>query len=78
MAVGALLELGIHLLDLVRYVTGEEIRTVRCIMDRLPPADPEILAMAHLLTESGTHCAIEVARVAVGRVGRAEWVGSEG
>lgn len=75
---GALLEFGVHLLDLVRYVTGEEIRVVRCIMDRLPPADPETLAMAHLLTEGGTHCAIEVARVAAGRVGRAEWIGSEG
>lgn len=75
---GALLEFGVHLLDLVRYVTGEEIRAVRCVMDRLPPADPETLALAHLLTEGGTHCAIEVARVAAGRVGRAEWIGSEG
>lgn len=75
---GALLEFGVHLLDLVRYVTGEEIRAVRCLMDRPPPADPESLAMAHLLTEGGTHCAIEVARVAAGRVGRAEWIGSEG
>ena len=75
---GALLEFGVHLLDLVRYVTGEEIRAVRCIMDRLPPADPETLAMVHLLTEGGIHCVLEVARVAVGRVGRAEWIGSEG
>ncbi len=75
---GALLEFGVHLLDLVRYVTGEEIRVVRCLMNRLPPADPETLAMVHLLTEGGTHCAIEVARVAAGRVGRAEWIGSEG
>ena len=75
---GALLEFGVHLLDLVRHVTGEEVSAVRCIMDRLPPADPETLAMAHLLTEGGTHCVIEVARVVAGRVGRAEWIGSEG
>lgn len=75
---GALLEFGVHLLDLVRYVTGEEIRVVRCLMDRLPPAEPETLAMAHLLTEGGMHCAMEVARVAAGRMGRAEWIGSEG
>ncbi|MEC4889450.1 MAG: Gfo/Idh/MocA family oxidoreductase [Nitrospira sp.] len=75
---GALLEFGVHLLDLVRYVTGEEIRAVRCLMDRLPPAAPETLAMVHLLTDGGTQCAIEVARVAAGRVGRVEWIGSEG
>jgi len=75
---GALLEFGVHLLDLVRYVTGEEIHAVRCLMGRLPPDAPETLAMVHLLTDGGTHCAIEVARVAAGRVGRAEWIGSEG
>ncbi|MCS6897727.1 MAG: Gfo/Idh/MocA family oxidoreductase, partial [Nitrospira sp.] len=31
---GALLEFGVHLLDLVRYLTGEEVREVRCTMDR--------------------------------------------
>lgn len=34
--------------------------------------------MVHLRTISGIHCTIEVARVAAGRVGRAEWIGSDG
>lgn len=75
---GALLEFGVHLLDLVRFVTGEEIRTVRCVLDHVPPAQPETLAMVHLRTAGGVHCSIEVARVAAGRVGRAEWIGSDG
>lgn len=75
---GALLEFGVHLLDLVRYVTGEEICAVRCVLDHVPPDQPEALAMVHLRTASGIHCSIEVARVAAGRVGRAEWIGSAG
>jgi predicted dehydrogenase len=75
---GALLEFGVHLLDLIRVLTGEEIHTVRCALDHVPPAQPETSAMVHLRTISGIHCTIEVARVAAGRVGRAEWIGSDG
>jgi len=75
---GALLEIGIHMLDLVRFMTGEEVREVRCTMDPLPPALPEVIASAHLRTQGGTLCALDIARVPEGRVGRAEWIGSEG
>jgi predicted dehydrogenase len=75
---GALLEIGVHLLDLVRFMTDEEVRDVRCIMDRLPPACPEGFVSAHLQTRGGTRCTLDIARVSEGRVGRAEWVGSQG
>lgn len=75
---GALLEFGVHLLDLIRMLTGEEIHTVQCVLDQLPPAYPETLAKVDLQTMSGMPCIIEVARVAAERVGRAEWIGSDG
>lgn len=75
---GALLEFGVHLLDLVRYVTEEEIRQIRCIMKPQPPDQPEHVALVQLRTVGGAYCSIEVARVAAGRVGRAELIGSEG
>jgi len=75
---GALLEIGVHLLDLVRFVTGEEVREVRCTMDRLPPALPELVASAHLTTQGGTVCVLDIARVAERRIGQAEWIGARG
>ncbi len=75
---GALLEIGVHMLDLVRFLTGEEVSTVRCTMDILPPAAPETTASVDLTTGGGTVCRIEIARVAAGRVGRAVWSGSYG
>lgn len=75
---GALMEFGVHLLDLVRVLTGEEIEIVQCVLNQMPPSHPETLAKVHLRTMSGIHCNIEVARVAAGRVGQAEWIGSEG
>lgn len=75
---GALLEVGVHMLDLVGFMTGEDVREVRCTMDYLPPASPETVVSAHLTTQGGTLCTIDVARVSEGRVGRAEWIGSQG
>ncbi|TKS58649.1 MAG: hypothetical protein EWM72_02843 [Nitrospira sp.] len=75
---GALLEVGVHMLDLVGFMTGEEVREVRCTMDYLPPASPETVVTAHLTTQGGTLCTIDVARVTEGRVGQAEWIGSQG
>lgn len=75
---GALLEFGVHLLDLVRMLTGEEIESASCVLNQLQPAHPETVAKVHLRTRSGMPCSIDVARVEAGRVGRAEWIGSEG
>lgn len=75
---GALLEIGVHMLDLVRFLTGEEVQDVRCTMDYLPPAAPDTAVSAQLTTTRGTVCLFDIARVPEGRVGSAEWVGSQG
>lgn len=75
---GALLEIGVHMLDLVRFLTDEEIREVRCTMRPIPPAAPDMVASVQLVTAGGTDCRIEVARSDNSRVGTAEWIGSEG
>jgi len=66
------------MLDLARVLTGEEIHTVQCVLDSVPPAEPETVAHVQLRTVGGMRCSIEVARVAAGRVGRVEWIGSDG
>jgi predicted dehydrogenase len=75
---GALLEIGVHMLDLVRFLTGEEVREVRCTMDQLPPDIPETTVSGQLTTDGGTICSLDIARVPEGRVGRAEWIGTNG
>jgi predicted dehydrogenase len=75
---GALLEFGVHMLDLVRFLIEEDVREVQCTMDRLPPTAPDTSAIVKLTTVGGTVCHIEVARVPAGRVGEAEWIGSNG
>jgi predicted dehydrogenase len=75
---GALLEIGVHMLDLVRFLTGDEVREVRCTMDKLPPIAPDRTAAVHLTTVGGTICRIDITRVAGERAGRATWIGSQG
>jgi predicted dehydrogenase len=75
---GALLEFGIHLFDLVPFLTGEEVVTVRCKLDQLPTIAPDTMAMVQAHTASGLRCVMDVARVREGRVARTEWVGTQG
>lgn len=75
---GALLEIGIHLLDAVRFLTGDEVRAVRCHMDPRPPAGPETKATVQLTTIRGIECHLDIARVSAGRIAQMEWIGSEG
>lgn len=75
---GALLEIGVHMLDLVRFVTGEEVVEVRCTMDVRPAVSPETAASIRLVTSGGMTCLLEIARVSSGRVGRADWWGTDG
>ena len=74
---GALMEIGVHMLDLVRFLTGEEVQAVRCTMDHVPPIAPEREVSIHLTTTGGTACRIEIARVSGERAGRATWIGSQ-
>ncbi|HKP00723.1 MAG TPA: Gfo/Idh/MocA family oxidoreductase, partial [Nitrospiraceae bacterium] len=75
---GVLLELGIHLLDLVPFLTDEQVVAVRCQLDHLPTAAPDTTAIVQVKTESGMSCVLDIARVVGGRVGRTEWVGTQG
>ena len=75
---GALLEFGVHLLDLVPFLTGEEVVAVRCELDQLPSVAPETMAIVQAQTTSGLRCILDVARVEAGRIARTEWVGTKG
>jgi predicted dehydrogenase len=77
-SVGALLELGIHLLDLIRFLTGEEIVEVQCAMSPAPASGPETHVQAHIRTSGGIRCALDIARVNGQRRGVTEWNGKGG
>ncbi|HEY7534190.1 MAG TPA: Gfo/Idh/MocA family oxidoreductase, partial [Nitrospiraceae bacterium] len=73
---GALLEIGIHLLDAIRYLTSDEVRDVRCTMEPAPSTGPELRASVSLKTAHGTDIHLDIARVANGRVAHMTWIGS--
>ncbi len=75
---GALLEIGIHLLDLVRFLLEDEVAQVRCELDSREQDAPEARAWASLRTAGGIPCLVEVSRLASGRVGRVECLGRDG
>jgi predicted dehydrogenase len=75
---GALLEFGVHLLDLVPFLIGEELADVRCELDQLPMVAPDTVAIVQAQTVSGVRCVMDIARVGAGRVARTEWVGTKG
>ncbi len=75
---GALLDIGIHLLDLVRFLSGDEVVEAQCTMEPAPPAGPEISASVRLKTKKEILCDLDVARTATGRVARMEWIGRDG
>ena len=75
---GVLLEIGIHQLDLVRFLTGEEVAEVRCELERPSPDAAELRALVSLRTTGGLPCVLDVSRVTGGRVCRAEWIGADG
>ncbi|MDP9131704.1 MAG: Gfo/Idh/MocA family oxidoreductase [Nitrospirota bacterium] len=75
---GCLLETGIHLLDLVRVLTEDEVHTVSCDMDVVPPQGSERRIVGRLMTGRGVVCLLDVSRVSSGRIGRVELIGTEG
>ncbi len=75
---GVLLEIGIHLLDLIRYLTGEEAVEAGGEMIRRHTTRVEDLAQARFRLVSGLPCHVEVSRVSGGRLCRAEAVGRTG
>jgi len=75
---GVLLEIGIHLLDLIRYLTGEEAVEAGGEMIRRHTTHVEDLAQVRFRLASGLPCYVEVSRVSGGRTCRAEAVGRTG
>lgn len=75
---GVLLEIGIHQLDLVRFLTGEDVAEVRCELERPSPQSAELRALVSLHTTGGLPCIVDVSRMTSGRINRAEWIGADG
>lgn len=75
---GVLLEVGIHLLDLIRFLTGQEAIEVSAEVSRYQARQVEDLAVARFLLASGVRCYVEVSRVSTGRACRIEAVGRNG
>jgi len=65
---GALMEFGIHLLDLVRFLTQDEVHSVSADIDRPTSQDPEHRAYIKLVTRQGLPCYLDISRVS-----RADW-----
>jgi predicted dehydrogenase len=77
-ALGALLELGVHLLDLIRFLTGDEIREVQCTMTPSAEARAETSVQACVRTSGDILCTLDIARVEALRRGTAQWKGTQG
>ncbi len=75
---GVLLEVGVHLLDLVRFLTEEEVREVRCELEDSSGLGVETRAFVTLRTAGGLSCVIDVSRESPVRTSRAEWIGEGG
>jgi predicted dehydrogenase len=75
---GVLLEIGIHLIDLVRFLASEEVTEVRCEMEHPAPNEPEVRAVVMLKTSSQMSGVLDVSRVSAGRATRVEWIGEDG
>ncbi|MBA3964201.1 MAG: hypothetical protein H0X47_00185 [Nitrospirales bacterium] len=72
------MEFGIHLLDLVRVLTQDEVHSVSADIARPAAQDPELRAFIKLVTRRGLPCYLDISRVSQGRVTRAEIIGSKG
>ena len=75
---GIVLEIGTHLFDLIRYLTGDDIVEVRCELDRLGRETTESRALVSLRTRSHLACIVDVSRVSMGRISRVDWIGEQG
>jgi predicted dehydrogenase len=76
---GAILHTGVHMFDLLRYLSGDEVRRVYCETDRIFYEELEDTFVATLrLRRSKIRCVIDAARYTGGRSGRIEIVGEQG
>ncbi len=76
---GAILNTGIHLFDLLRFLSGDEVQHVYCEVARIFYEELEDSCVATMrLRHSKIQCVLDVARYAGGRSGRIELVGETG
>jgi predicted dehydrogenase len=74
---GILLEIGTHLFDLVRYLTGDEVVEVRCELDRVGFEITESRALVSLRTRGNLKCNLTVSRRSTARVSQVDWRGEQ-
>src|SRR2546425_10310602 len=72
---GVLLEIGIHLLDLIRFLTGAEAVEAVADLEPRPTTRGEDPALARFRLSNGVSCYVEVSRVSGGRLCRGGAVG---
>lgn len=76
---GVILHTGVHIFDLLRYLSGDEVRRVYCEVDRVMYDHLEDAFVAMLrLRRSNICCLVDAARYTGGRSGRIEVVGEKG
>lgn len=75
---GALLDLGVHVLDLAHYLTGSRPRVEACVLDCLPLAGFETRADIRISTAEGLTMTLMVAWSQSERIGTAEAYGGNG
>jgi predicted dehydrogenase len=74
-----ILHTGVHIFDLVRFFSGDEVRRVYCETDRIMYEELEDSFVATLrLRKSKIRCVVDAARYTEGRSGRIELVGERG
>jgi predicted dehydrogenase len=76
---GVILQTGIHMFDLLRYFSDDEVRRVYCETDRIVYEELEDSFVATMrLRQSKARCLIDAARYTESRSGRIELVGEKG
>jgi predicted dehydrogenase len=75
---GAILHMGIHLFDLIRYITQIEVQRVYCEAQKIYNKHLEDGFVAIINLKNGIKVVVDCARFTLGRSGRIELVGEKG
>jgi len=76
---GVMIDLGVHLFDLVRFISGDEVSKVNCTTGNVRDPDAEDFFAASLeLASSGAVCSVDANRFALARTGMIDVVGEGG
>jgi predicted dehydrogenase len=60
---GVLMDVGIHLLDVIRFLTQDEVSSVSAVMDYRSVQEPESQVEVQLTTRGGISCSLKIARL---------------